>query len=83
MDISDAEIIQESDTDSNIHDNDCQRSRVHHEHHKYDKDKQENLVSSQITIMQSNDMPFSSDESVLDVGVYDYVQENHKIHGEI
>ena len=30
-------------------------------------------------IMQSNDTPFSSDESVLDVGVDDYVQDNHKI----
>ena len=28
--------------------------------------------------MQSNDIPFSSDESVLDVGVDDYVQENNK-----
>ena len=79
MDISDTEIIQESDTDSNIHDNDCQRSRVHHEHGKYEKDKQDNFVPSQITIMQSNEMPFSSDESVLDVGVDNYVQENHKI----
>ena len=79
MYISDTEIIQESDTDSNIHDNDCQRSRVHREHGKYDKDKQENLVPSQKMIMQSNDMPFSSDESVLDVGVDDYVQENRKI----
>ena len=44
-----------------------------------DQDKQENLIPSQITIMQSNDTPFSSDESVLDVGVDDYVQDNHKM----
>ena len=79
MDISDTEIIQESDTDSNKYDNDCQRSRVHCEHGKNDKDKQENLIPSQIMIMQSNDIPFSSDESVLDAGVDDYVQENCKI----
>ena len=29
--------------------------------------------------MQSNDTPFSSDESVLDVGVNIYVQDNHKM----
>ena len=36
MDISDAESIQESDTDSNTHDNNCHRSRVRHQH---DQDK--------------------------------------------
>ena len=79
MDISDTETRQESSTHSNIHDNNCQRSRVHCQHGKHDKDKQENLVPSQITILQSNDMPFSPDESVLDVGVDDYVQGNYKI----
>ena len=79
MDISDTESIQESDTDSSIHDNNCQRSRVHCQHGQHDQDKQENLVLSQIMIMQSNDTPFSSDESVLDVGVDDYVQDNPKI----
>ena len=79
MDISDTESIQESDTDSNIYDNYCQRSNVYHQHRQCDKDKKENLVPSQIMIMQSNDTPFSSDESVLDVGMDDYVQDNHKI----
>ena len=67
----DSESIQESDTDSNIHNNTCQRSRVHCQNGQYDqrKIKQENLIPSQITIMQSNDTP--SDESVLDVGVDD------------
>ena len=45
MDISDTESIKESDTDSNIHDNNCQRSRVHCQH---DQNKQEKLVPSQI-----------------------------------
>ena len=79
MDISDTESIQESDTDSNIHDNYCQRLNVYRQHRQCDKDKKENLVPFQIMIMQSNDMPFSSDESVLDVGMDDYVQDNHKI----
>ena len=79
MNISDTESIQGSSTHSNIRDNNCQRSRVHCQHGKHDKDKQENLVPSQITILQSNDMPFSSDESVLGVGVDDYVQGNDKI----
>ena len=78
MDISDTESIQESSTHSNIHYNNCQRSIVHCQHGKNDKDKQKNLVPSQITILQSNDMTFSSDESVLDVGVDDYVQGNNK-----
>ena len=78
MDISDTESIQESDTDSNIHENNCQRSRVQCQHGQHDQDKQENLVPSQIMIMQSNDTPFSSDESILDARVDDYVQNNHK-----
>ena len=53
--------------------------RVHQQHDQHDQDKQENLVPCQITIMQSNDTPFLSKESVLDVGVDDYVQDNHKI----
>ena len=79
MDISDTESIQESDTNSNIHDNYCQRLNMYRQHRQCHKDKKENLVPSQITIMQSNDMPFSSDESVLDVGMDDYVQDNNKI----
>ena len=35
MDISDTEIMQESDTDSN----NCQRSRVHCQHHSHDQEK--------------------------------------------
>ena len=68
---SNSESIQEFDTNSNVHDNNCQRSRVHSQHGQYDQNKikQENLVPSQITILQSNDTPFSSDELVLDVGI--------------
>ena len=69
MNIYDTESIPESYKYSNISDNNCQRSRVHHKNCEYAQDKEENLVPSQITIMQSNDTPFSSDESVLDVGV--------------
>ena len=69
MNIYYTENIPESYKYSNISDNNCQRSRVHHKNCEYAQDKEENLVPSQITIMQSNDTPFSSDESVLDVGV--------------
>ena len=79
MDISDTENMQGSSTHSNTCDNNCQRSKVHCQYGKHDKDQQENLVPSQITILQSNVMPFLSDESVLDVGVDDYVQGNDKI----
>ena len=78
MDISDTESIQGSYSDSNIHDNNCQRSRVHHQHCQHAQDKEENLVPSQIMIMQSNDTPFSSDKSVLDVGVDYFLEDNHK-----
>ena len=73
--VSDSESMQDSDTDSNMHDNNCQRSRVHCQPNQHEQKKQENLVPSQIMIMQSNDTPFSSDESVLDVGVDDNVQD--------
>ena len=41
-------LIQEFDTDSNVHDDNCQRSRVHSQHGQYDQNKikQENLVPS-------------------------------------
>ena len=57
------------------------RSRVHSQHGQYDQNKikQENLVPSHITIMQSNDTLFSSDELVLDAGIDENVQENDKI----
>ena len=57
---SDSESMHEFDTNSNVHDDNCQRSRVHSQHGQYDQNKikQENLVPSQITIMQSNDTPF-------------------------
>ena len=78
---SNSESIQEFDTNSNVHDDNCQRSRLHSQHGQYDQNKikQENLVPSQIAIMQSNDAPFLSDELVLDVGVDENVQENYKI----
>ena len=79
MDISDTESMQESDIDSN----NCQRSRVHHQQGHHDLDKQENLVPSQILIMQSNDTPFSSDELVLDVGVMTMSKIRFLIHCEI
>ena len=48
----DSESIQELDTNSNVHDNNCQRSGVHSQHGQCDQNKmkQENLVPSQITI---------------------------------
>ena len=67
--MSDIESMQDSDVDSNMHNNNCQRSRVHCQPNKHKETEKENLVPSQITIMQSNDTPFSSDESVLDVAV--------------
>ena len=51
--------------------NKCQRSRVHKTKCSNSGYKEENLVPSQITIMQSNDTPFSSDESLLDLCVDD------------
>ena len=71
MDISDTESIQESCTDSKTSFNNCQRSRVHKTKCSNSGHKEENLLPSQITIMQSNDTPFSSYESLLDLCVDD------------
>ena len=71
--MSDIESMQDSDVDSNVHNNNCQRLRAHCQPNKHKETKKENIVPSQITIMQSNDTPFSSDETVLDVGVDDNV----------
>ena len=71
MDISDTESIQESCTHSKKSFNNCQRSRVHKTKCSNSGHKEENLVPSQITIMLSNDTPFSSDESLLDLCVDD------------
>ena len=53
MEISDTESIQESCTDSKKSFNNCQRSRVHKRECSNSGHKEENLVPSQITIMQT------------------------------
>ena len=79
MDVSDDDSIQYFETDSHINDNNCQRARIHTKHNE-EKFKPKNLVPSQILIMQGNNTPFSSDESVLDVCIDDNVQENCKMY---
>ena len=74
--------IQEFDTDSNVHDDNCQRSRVHSQQSTVNMIKtklNKKILYLQITIMQSNDTPFLSDELVLDVGIDENVQETDKI----
>ena len=79
MDVSDDDSIQYFEMDFNINDNNCQRAKICTKHNE-EKFKPKNLVPSQILIMQSNDTPFSSDESVLDVCIDDNVQENCKMY---
>ena len=42
------ESMQDSDVDSNMHNNKCQRSRVHCQPNKHKETEKENLVPSQI-----------------------------------
>ena len=83
-------VSYQSDDESNVSQNSssdkngCQRTRIH----KIDENKNCNsdgISQLQIMIMQSNDSPFSSDESVLKVCIvndnnnddYDYDDHHH------